>query len=155
MTTSEQPSEPEHTTGTAPEATDPPGTAPGAASPGGTGPLPSDVLHAHCLAKPGVTFDHVFGPQTTCYRIANKIFLMVGQDADPQYATFSYDPDESLVLRATYPSVKPGYYSNKRLTNTVYYDGGVPVELTLDWVDESYAIVVAKLPRKVRDQLPG
>ncbi|MFF8960040.1 MmcQ/YjbR family DNA-binding protein [Streptomyces sp. NPDC014894] len=136
MTTNDRPSGP-------PADQDPPGG------------LPSDVLHAHCMAKPGVTHDNVFGPQTTCYRIAGKIFLMVGQDADPQYATFSYDPEESLALRAAYPSVVPGYYSNKRLTNTVYYDGRVPVELSLDWVDESYAIVVAKLPRKVRDQLPG
>lgn len=117
--------------------------------------LPSDVLHAHCTAMPHVTYDNVFGPQTTCYRVGGKIFLMLGHDADPQYATFSYDPEESLVLRATYPSVVPGYYANKRHCNTVYFDGRIEPAETLDWISESYNIVFAKLPRKVRDQLDG
>ncbi|MEU6021875.1 MmcQ/YjbR family DNA-binding protein [Micromonospora sp. NPDC047134] len=115
--------------------------------------LPSDILHDYCMAKPGATFDHVFGPQTTVYRVMNKVFLLVGQDARPQYATFSYDPEESLLLRETYESVVPGYYANKRLCNTVYYTGEVSVEQSLEWVDASYDIVVAKLPRKLRDQL--
>jgi predicted DNA-binding protein (MmcQ/YjbR family) len=117
--------------------------------------MPADVLHDYCMAKPGVTQDNVFGPQTNVYRVMNKVFLMVGHQARPQYATFSYNPEEAEVLRATYRSVVPGYYSNKRLCSTVYYDGEVPVELSLDWVDESYDIVVAKLPRKLRDQLNG
>ena len=115
--------------------------------------LPSDVLHDYCMAKRGVTQDNVFGPQTNVYRVMNKVFLMVGHQARPQYATFSYDPEEAEVLRATYKSVVPGYYSNKRLCSTVYYDGEVPVELSLDWVDESYDIVVNKLPKKVRAEL--
>ncbi|MFG3430465.1 MmcQ/YjbR family DNA-binding protein [Streptomyces californicus] len=137
----------------APQGSDPAPDAAAETAPAPEGTLPSDVVHAHCMTMPHVTYDNVFGPQTTCYRVGGKIFLMLGQDADPQYATFSYDPEESLVLRATYPSVVPGYYSNKRLSNTVYYDGRIEPEQTLDWISESYAIVFAKLPRKVRDEL--
>ena len=47
----------------------------------------------------------------------------------------------------------PGFYSDKRNWNSVYLDGTVPETLLQDMCDMSYSLVVAKLPKKVRETL--
>jgi predicted DNA-binding protein (MmcQ/YjbR family) len=112
-----------------------------------------DVVHMHIDGRPGVTDDYTWGPQTRVYRAAGKVFLMVGVRVERQYVTYKSDPADALSQRDAHPAVTPGYYANKKHWNTVYLDGSVPGDLILDWIDESYDLVVAGLPRKVRDEL--
>jgi predicted DNA-binding protein (MmcQ/YjbR family) len=58
-----------------------------------------------------------------------------------------------VQLREAYPSVTPGYHMNKRHWNTVVADGSVPNRLLVEWVDHSYDLVVAGLPKKQRVEL--
>ena len=50
-------------------------------------------------------------------------------------------------------SVSPGYHMNKRHWNTVKIDGAVPDELIYSWIDDSYDLIVQKLPRRKRMEL--
>ncbi len=82
------------------------------------------------------------------------MFALVPLDGDPGSVNLKCDPGLALELRARHPAVRPGYHQNKRHWNTVELDGSIDDELR--WViDHSYELVVAGLPRAVRDQLTG
>ncbi len=63
------------------------------------------------------------------------------------------DPEKALELREHYTTVLPGYHMNKRLWNTVLLDGTLGADLVKSWIDDSYDLVVAKLPKKEREKL--
>ncbi len=63
------------------------------------------------------------------------------------------DPEKALELREHYPAVLPGYHMNKRLWNSIFLDGTLDSDLVKSWIDDSYNLVVAKLPKKDREKL--
>ncbi|HPT02966.1 MAG TPA: MmcQ/YjbR family DNA-binding protein, partial [Bacteroidales bacterium] len=46
--------------------------------------------------------------------------------------------------------VTPGYHMNKKYWNTVNINGSIGDELILEWIDDSYRLVVGSLPVKER-----
>ena len=62
-------------------------------------------------------------------------------------------PGLAEELRARFPSVAPGYHTNKRHWNTVVLDGSIDDEEMCEMVDHSYDLVVTKLPRAERSRL--
>ena len=58
------------------------------------------------------------------------------------------DPDEASALRDIFKSVIPGYHMNKRLWNTIILDGTIPSGEIERMIDNSFALVVSKLPKK-------
>lgn len=65
------------------------------------------------------------------------------------------NPEHAAELREQYPAVQPGYHMNKKHWNTVLMDGSLPDKLTKTWIDDSYNLVVASLPVKVKAELKG
>ena len=63
------------------------------------------------------------------------------------------DPEQAAELREQYPAVQPGYHMNKKHWNTVLMDGSLPDKLVKTWIDNSYNLVVASLPAKVKAEL--
>ena len=63
------------------------------------------------------------------------------------------DPERAVELREQYPAVQPGYHMNKKHWNTVLMDGTLGDKVIVELVDNSYDLVVAGLPRKVRETL--
>ncbi len=63
------------------------------------------------------------------------------------------DPEKAAELRERYPAVIPGYHMNKKHWNTVNVDGSVSVDLIYQWIDDSYDLIVKKLPRAIREQI--
>lgn len=112
-------------------------------------------LRKCCLAMPAATEEHPFGPGALVIKVAGKMFAIIAEDAEPPSISLKCDPDRALVLRDTYPAVGPGYHLNKRHWNTVVVDGTVPDEAIRDWIEDSYDLVVAGLPRRLRDALPA
>ena len=53
----------------------------------------------------------------------------------------------------THAAIRPGYHLNKRHWNTVTIDGSVPDEMVLSLVEDSWALVVDRLPKRVRERL--
>ena len=47
----------------------------------------------------------------------------------------------------------PGWHMNKRHWNTVTLDGSLPDALVRDMIEDSYDLIVAKLPRATRERL--
>ena len=56
-------------------------------------------------------------------------------------------------LRAAYAGIRPGYHQDKRHWNSVDLDGSVEDDVVRGLVDDSYDLVVAKLPKGVREGL--
>jgi predicted DNA-binding protein (MmcQ/YjbR family) len=60
------------------------------------------------------------------------------------------DPGYAVALREEYSAVTAGYHLDKRHWNTVELDGSVPSGLLAEWIEDSYDLVVAGLPRAQR-----
>jgi len=56
-------------------------------------------------------------------------------------------------LREKYSSVLPGYHMNKRLWNTIIIDGSLKDKEICQWIDNSYQLVIQKMPAKDRLRL--
>lgn len=82
-------------------------------------------------------------------------------DAKPPYAgrhllSLKCDPDRVLELRAECPdAILPGYYSDGRTWISIDLDADLPGSLVLDLCDTSYALVFAKLPKRVQREIVG
>ena len=109
-------------------------------------------LRALCLAKPGAQAGYPFGPGALVVKVAGKVFAIIGESSDPPDISLKCEPEIAVVLRESYTAVRPGYHLNKRHWNTVTADGSADAELP-DWITDSYDLVVASLPRRVREGL--
>jgi predicted DNA-binding protein (MmcQ/YjbR family) len=53
-------------------------------------------------------------------------------------------------LREAHHAVRPGYHLNKRHWNTVTVDGSIADQMIHDMIEDSYDLVVSRLPRTQR-----
>lgn len=103
-------------------------------------------------ALPGASAGYPFGPSAQVWKVGGKMFALVAENAAPLTVSLKCDPDRALALRAQYPAhVLPGYHLNKRHWNTVRTD--LDPALIEEWIEHSYDLVVASLPRRVREVL--
>ena len=111
------------------------------------------TLRRCCLARPGAIEDFPFGAATSVFKVAGKIFAISALAARPLEVSLKCEPELAEQLRATYPAIRPGYHLNKRHWNTITLDGSVPDRTVLDMLEDSYDLVVARLPRAKRERL--
>lgn len=110
-------------------------------------------LRAVCSAKPGVSEDYPFGPDTLVFKVMGKLFALCGVDDDPLAVNLKCEPELAELLRQKYDAVTPGYHMNKRHWNTVILDGSVPEAEVLALIDLSYTLVVKGLKKAERERL--
>lgn len=108
-------------------------------------------LHDHCLGLPRTTDGYPFGPGARVYKVEGKMFALIADDEEPLQVSLKCDPGLAEVLRDVHDAVRPGYHLSKRHWNTVTLDGSIDDEIVFDWVVDSYDLVVAKLPKTIRD----
>lgn len=113
-----------------------------------------ELFRQLCLAKPGVTEETPFGPETLVYKVVGKIFALTGLDTF-ESVNLKCDPERAVELRETHDGIMPGYHMNKKHWNTVLTDGSVKDALIRELLDHSYALVVASLPKRMREQMEG
>jgi predicted DNA-binding protein (MmcQ/YjbR family) len=111
-------------------------------------------LHRLCLEFPGAYEDFPFGPENSVFKVEKKLFAISALAASPLKVSLKCEPELALELRASYPdAVAPGYHLNKRHWNTILCDGSLPDEMVRDMVEDSYDLIVAAMPRAVRERL--
>jgi predicted DNA-binding protein (MmcQ/YjbR family) len=113
-----------------------------------------DVLDL-CAGMTGVVEDYPFGEGVAVFKVGGRMFALVPLEGSPGSVNLKCDPELAVELRARYPSVRPGYHQNKRHWNTVELDGSVPDDELREMIDESYRLVVSRLPRRERAHLLG
>lgn len=107
----------------------------------------------YCLAKKGVTEETPFDEVTLVFKVMGKIFAITSLDETDFSINLKCDPERALALREQYPAIIPGYHMNKKHWNTVQIDGTIAVKEIKQMIDHSYDLVVASLPKKVREQM--
>src|SRR3954447_8711037 len=105
------------------------------------------AFREYCLTKAGVTEETPFGPDNLVFKVAGKMFALLGLDDVPARANLKCDPDLALELRDRYDDVTPGYHMNKKHWNTVVIDGAIPKAELTKMIDHSYELVVQSLPK--------
>ena len=113
----------------------------------------STELRGLCLAFPGVAETFPFGPRTSVFKVAGKMFALSQLAEHPLRVSLKCEPELAEQLRITHPAVIPGYHLNKRHWNTVIIDGSIPEQMIRDMVEDSYDLVVSKLPLSCRRAL--
>lgn len=104
-------------------------------------------LKTACLDLNGATEEFPFGPDTSVFKIGGKIFAISALGGLPLKVSLKCDPDLAVRLRAEHPAIVPGYHLNKRHWNTVTLDGSLPDGLVRELLEDSYDLIVARLPR--------
>lgn len=107
-----------------------------------------DALKAACLGLNGATETFPFNPETSVFKVGGKIFAISSLDADPPSVSLKCDPEVAVQLRAAHEEITPGWHLNKRHWNTVRLDGSLPERLVREMVEDSYDLIVSKLPRR-------
>jgi predicted DNA-binding protein (MmcQ/YjbR family) len=111
-----------------------------------------EEMRDYCLQKKAVTESFPFDETTLVFKVMGKMFALISLDKSPNI-NLKCDPEKAIELREHYVSVLPGYHMNKRLWNTILVDGSIPDKLIREWIDDSYQLIVAKLPKKDREKL--
>ncbi|MFC5910712.1 MmcQ/YjbR family DNA-binding protein [Streptacidiphilus monticola] len=110
-----------------------------------------EELRALCLEFNGAEETFPFGPDTAVFKVGGKMFALSALDPGRLQVNLKCEPDRAVELRKAYPAIVPGWHMDKRHWNTVSLDGTLPDDLVRELVEDSYDLVVAKLPR--REQL--
>jgi len=112
------------------------------------------ALRKLCLEFEGAYEDFPFGPEHSVFKVEKKLFAISALRSSPLKVSLKCEPELASQLRASYPdSVAPGYHLNKRHWNTVLCDGSLPDAMVRDMVEDSYDLIVAAMPRAVRERL--
>jgi len=107
----------------------------------------------YCLAKKGVTEELPFGPDALVFKVMGKMFALSALDRIPPQVNLKCDPERALALREEYDGhIIPGYHMSKKHWNTLYLEQ-LPPGLIQELIDHSYDLVVAKLTKKLKDEL--
>lgn len=112
-----------------------------------------EELRARCAAKPGSLETFPFGLDTLVFKVAGKMYALCGLHETPLRVNLKGEPEWNELLRAEHEAVVPGWHMNKRHWNTVVLDGSLPDALVLELLDRSYELVVAGLPKRLRETL--
>ena len=103
-----------------------------------------DAVRAICAHQDGAELEHPFGPQAAVYKVAGKIFAVVGADGSQAQLTLKCDPGHGEALRAEHAAITPGYHMNKRHWITIALDGNVPAALIEELVEDSFDLVAPR-----------
>ena len=110
----------------------------------------SRALRSLCLSFKGAEETFPFGPRTSVFKVGGKMFALSQLGAESLRVSVKCEPELAVSLREAYTAVIPGYHLNKRHWNTVIIDGSLPDETVRDMVEDSYDLVVSKLPAASR-----
>ena len=110
-------------------------------------------LRDYLLSKPGAREDLPFGPEVLVLKVCNKMFALIAWQETPLTLSLKAEPQQALLWRELYPAVTAGYHLNKRHWNTLTLGSRLPTKLVRELIEHSYQLVVASLPKKVREGL--
>ena len=113
-----------------------------------------EEIRLFCLAKNAVTEGFPFDKITLVFKVKDKMFALMSLDDDLSINLKNY-PEKNIELREHYDAIIPGWHMNKKHWNTVNVLQGISSDLLKQLIDESYDIVVSKLPKKIQAELKG
>ncbi len=109
-----------------------------------------EELREYCLSKPHATECFPFDLNTLVFKVHGKMFALTDLEGD-LYVNLKCDPEQAIELREQYPHhVLPGYHMSKKHWNTIKLNDYLSDQLICQWIDHSYNLVWASLPKRLR-----
>ncbi len=112
-----------------------------------------DALKDLCLSFRGSEETFPFGFETSVFKVAGKVFAISRLAEDPVRISLKCEPLLAEQLRTVHPAISAGYHLNKRHWNTVVIDGSLTDGMIANMIEDSYDLVVSRLPRAKRRAL--
>jgi len=103
-------------------------------------------LRDQCLSFAGAEETFPFGANTSVFKVGGKMFALSQLGADSLRVSVKCEPRLAETLRGAHPEVIPGYHLNKKHWNTVIIGGSLADDAVRDMIEDSYDLVVSKLP---------
>ena len=113
-----------------------------------------ELLAEICLGQPDAIEDFPFGDHVSVFKVGGKMFALLPTSSDRLSLTLKCDPDRAESLRQQYTAVRSSNF-HKRHWNRVLIDGSISIDEAQEWIEDSYDLVVDKLPKGVRLRLQG
>jgi predicted DNA-binding protein (MmcQ/YjbR family) len=110
-------------------------------------------LRDYLLSFTGAEETFPFNPETSVFKVGGKMFALSQLGEDSLRISLKCEPRLAEALREAHAAVIPGYHLNKRHWNTVILDGSLSEEVVREMVEDSYDLVVSKLPKAERAAL--
>ncbi|MCZ8511094.1 MmcQ/YjbR family DNA-binding protein [Paenibacillus filicis] len=108
------------------------------------------------LSLPGTEVRYPFDPAMPVLFVGSRMFALLGAYQGQPSANLKTDPETAWIAREQYAgTVIPGYHMNKKHWNTVLLNGRVPEAELLQMLEESYGLVLNKLPLRERQAIAG
>jgi len=111
-----------------------------------------DTFLQFCDTLPGTEQTFPFNETTLVMKAGGKMYALA-DITEFKSINVKCDPDEALELRERYEAVRPGYHMSKKHWNTVMLDGSIPQKEILQWIRNSYDLIIQSLPAAQRRQL--
>jgi predicted DNA-binding protein (MmcQ/YjbR family) len=115
--------------------------------------MTSGELRQHLLSLSGAEETFPFNPETSVFKVGGKMFALSRLGEESLRVSLKCEPRLAEALRQAHASVIPGYHLNKRHWNTVILDGSLSDDVVREMIEDSYDLVVSKLPKAKRTAL--
>lgn len=112
-----------------------------------------EELRDYCLSLKGTTDCFPFDEVTLVLKVQGKMFGLIPLDNPEPQITLKCDPERAIALREDYSAIVPAWHFNKKHWNTVMIDPSISRSLLSELINHSYKLVVAGLPKKLREEL--
>ncbi len=109
-------------------------------------------IRMYCLQKDNVTEGFPFGDEVLVFKVSDKLFLLTNLESDTLRINLKALPEKVTEYLELYPAAIPAYHMNKKHWFTLQVDGSLSDQLVYEMIDDSYNLVVAKLPKKRKNR---
>lgn len=114
-----------------------------------------EELREYCLSLPGVEENQPWTePQyemLVTYKVGGKWFVL--ENPDEKFIDVKCDPEKILELQGRYQGAFPAWHMNKEHWLGVRLESDVPDLIIKQVIKDGYDLIVAKLPKKIRENL--
>lgn len=110
-------------------------------------------LEAILLGFNDTSLSFPFDDKTAVFKVAKKMYALVGLEWNPLGINLKCDPDDAHILRSQFDAIIPGYHMNKDHWNTVILDGSLDADLVKKLIEDSYVLVVNSMSKKEQKRL--
>ena len=101
-------------------------------------------------ALPAAELCYPFGPEYEVFKVRGKMFALLAQVRGERIVNLKCRPQDGELHRVIYDSIHAAYHMNKRHWISIYAGEQITEGLVQQLVEESYDLVVAGLPKKLR-----
>ena len=112
----------------------------------------SEEVYAMCMEFPYAQATFPFDDSTLVFKVGGKMFALYPLEK-PHFILVKCYPERAVELRERYPEINAAWHMNKKHWNQIDLTGSLSHSFIKELVAHSYDLVMAKLPRKTKDEL--